>query len=79
MTAMTANKLLNIVNTLEGMLNEVGAKQTLLRNRIKDCKNRRELDAMKNTTVILGSEIDNINVTLGLLEDLHDHLGTVAA
>jgi len=74
MTATTANKLLNIVNTLEGMLNEVGAKQKFLKGSLPGCKSRRELEAVKQTSIVLGSEIDNINVTIDLIEDLSDHL-----
>jgi hypothetical protein len=74
MTTATARKLLNLVNTLEGMMNEVGAKKRLLKTKMQQCKSESDADLIKSATVILGAEIDNINVTIDLVEDLSNHL-----
>lgn len=78
MSQVTASKLLNIVNTLEGMIHEVTAKQTFLKHKIKECKTQRELELIKNTTKVLSSEMDNINVTIDMVCDLHAHLAVTA-
>ena len=71
MTTATAKKLLHIVHTLEGMMDKVGDKQRFLKSQIHASQND---DVIKNATLILGNEIDNINVTIGLVEDLSEHL-----
>lgn len=78
MTNVTASKLLTIVNTLEGMIQEINAKQKFLRTKMHECKTRNEMEVVKNATVVLASEVDNINVTIDLIEDLHSHLATAA-
>lgn len=74
MTVATAKKLLTLVQTLEGMISEVSAKEKFFKSIVKTCKTQTELNAVNNGLVVLGSEMDNINVTIDLVEDLHQHL-----
>jgi hypothetical protein len=74
MTAQTAQKLLNIVHSLEIMIAELGTKQQLLKSKIQKCKNVADEEIIKDATLALGDEMDSINSTITLVEDLHEHL-----
>ena len=74
MSNKTAEKLLGIVYNLEEMIKDIGAKQRILKNKIENCKSQADEELIKDATLVLGTEMDNINETITLVEDLHEHL-----
>lgn len=78
MTNVTAQKLLSIVSELETMLKEIGEKSSYLNDKLKKCR-KTESESIKNAILILGGEMNHINTTIGLVEDLSSHLLKEAA
>ena len=74
MTALTAQKLLDIVCSLEIMIKDIGEKQRLLKSKIHKCKSEIDEEIIKDAILALGDEMDSINSTISLVEDLHEHL-----
>lgn len=64
------NKMLNSINRLEGMISEIEAKKKLLKNKLNNCHTSRDLEQIKNISIVLNSELDNIVVCIDLIEDL---------
>ena len=61
--------ILSSLGVLQGMLAEINMKKLLLSNKIEHSRSR-ELDGIKNSTIVLISEVDNINITLDIVESL---------
>jgi len=74
MTVATAQKLLDIVLNLESLIQQIRVKQTFLKTKISKCQTEIEKEAIGETAVILGTEINSINDTLTMVEQLHTHL-----
>lgn len=74
MTTATAQKLLQIIDNLERMIATIGAKQKLLKSKIQECKSEADESIINEATLVLGGELDGINKTISLVEELHEHL-----
>ena len=63
-------KFIQTLNTLKGMLAEVNMKESILKIRLQKPKSFRDIESIKNASIVLSSEIDNINLSLDLIEQL---------
>lgn len=71
---MAKEPLLQFIGALQGTIDEIGAKQRLIRNRVNRGKShgqsRNELDSLNNATLALFYEMRSINLALDLVENL---------
>ncbi len=74
MTTKLASKLLVHLQTISGQIGEIELKKRVLTAKLSRCHSPKELDNIKTQSIILNSELDNINTCIDFLNEVGDEM-----